>query len=210
MLLLESERRLHSWRRGALVVSVALHALAIALLIRRPQPPVLNGSASLRGVGGRGRITMLVSPGVVKYSGKTNGDDTLRVVRRGKIRPAPAPAPQQAASDANLRPGMPGFILGSVASGWALDHDVHVAVPVDAPDPPIARSKLPEWMRGDVIVEVTIDDKGNVVATNVLHTIGFGIDEIIVATVRNWHYLPARVDGMPVASREDVHFHFPS
>ena len=60
-----------------------------------------------------------------------------------------------------------------------------------------------------IIVEVTIDEKGNVVATNVLHTIGFGIDEIIVATVRNWHYLPARVDGMPVASREDVHFHFP-
>lgn len=207
---LQSDRRWGWWPGRALVVSLALHALAIALLVYRPQPPLLLGSASLRGMGGRGRITTLVAPGVSSYGGR-HGDDTLRLVRRAKRRAAPVPdSREQAAAESDLKPGMPGFILGSLTSGWALDHDVHVAVPVDAPDPPIARTKLPEWMRGDVVVEVTIDDRGNVVATNVLHTIGFGIDEVIVATVRNWHYLPARVDGMPVASREDVHFHFPT
>ena len=207
---LDSESARNWVPRRALALSLALHVVALGLLLHRPQPPVLNGSASLRGAGGRGRITTLVSPGVATYSGEGRRAEALRLTRRAKSLATPVPATEQAAADSHLKPGMPGFILGSVASGWALDHDVHVAVPVDAPDPPIARSKLPEWMRGDVIVEVTIDEKGNVVATNILHTMGFGIDEIIVATVRNWHYLPARVDGMPVASREDVHFHFPT
>jgi len=36
------------------------------------------------------------------------------------------------------------------------------------------------------------------------------IDEKIEATLRRWHYQPATLDGTPVASRHDVHFHFPS
>ncbi len=208
-MLLESDRG-WGWRPSkAVALSLVLHALGMALLIYRPQPALLTGSASLRGMGGRGRITALVAPGVSSFA-RSGGERSPRLLRPAKQRAAPAlESREQAAATSDLKPGMPGFILGSLATGWALEHDIHVAVPVDAPDPPIARSKLPEWMRGDVIVEVTIDEKGNVVATNVLHTIGFGIDEIIVATVRNWHYLPARVDGMPVASREDVHFHFP-
>ncbi len=112
--------------------------------------------------------------------------------------------------DAKLLPGMPGFILGSLTDGFASNHDVRAAVSVVAPDPPIARAKLPQWIRGDVIVEVTIDEKGSVIATRVLQTVGFGLDQVIVDTLRQWRYIPARVDGMAVASREDVHFHFPS
>ncbi len=209
-MLLESDWGWDWGPRKALALSLVLHALWMALLIYRPQPVLLTGSASLRGMGGRGRITALVAPGVSSFA-RSGGERSPRLLRRAKQRAAPAPeSREQAAATSGLKPGMPGFILGSLATGWALEHDIHVAVSVDAPDPPIARSKLPEWMRGDVIVEVTIDEQGNVVATNVLHTIGFGLDEIIVATVRNWHYLPARVDGMPVASREDVHFHFPA
>lgn len=209
-MLLGSDRRFGWWPGRALGISLGLHTFALALLVYRPQPPLLTGSASLRGMSGRGQVTTLVAPGVSSIA-ESRSEQNFRPVRRAKQRTlAVADSREQAAANANLKPGMPGFILGSLTSGWALDHDVHVAVPVDAPDPPIARSKLPDWMRGEVIVEVTIDEKGNVVATNVLHTMGFGIDEIIVATVRNWRYRPARVDGMPVASREDVHFHFPT
>jgi TonB family protein len=107
-------------------------------------------------------------------------------------------------------PGMPGFILGSLTDGIATDHDVRAAVSIVAPDPPIVRAKLPDWIRGDVIVEVTIDEKGSVIGTRVLQTVGFGLDQVIVDTLRQWRYLPAKVDGVAVASREDVHFHFPS
>ena len=62
----------------------------------------------------------------------------------------------------------------------------------------------------DVVIEVTIDSQGNVVETKIVQAIGHGIDEKIEATLRQWHYQPATLDGVPVASRHDVHFHFPS
>jgi periplasmic protein TonB len=49
-----------------------------------------------------------------------------------------------------------------------------------------------------------------VIETKIVQAIGHGIDEKIEATLRRWHYQPATLDGTPVASRTDVHFHFPS
>ncbi|HYW38579.1 MAG TPA: energy transducer TonB [Terriglobales bacterium] len=89
-------------------------------------------------------------------------------------------------------------------------HEVHVAYPVVYPDPPVARAELPRDLQGDVVIEVTIDSQGNVVETKIVQAIGHGIDEKIEATLRRWHYQPATLDGTPVASRHDVHFHFPS
>ena len=89
-------------------------------------------------------------------------------------------------------------------------HEVHVAYPVVYPDPPVARAELPRDLQGDVIIEVTIDSQGNVVEIRILQAIGHGIDEKIVATLRQWRYQPATLDGVPVASKHEVHFHFPS
>ena len=107
-------------------------------------------------------------------------------------------------------PGLPGSAVGTLSSGLASGHDVRIALPVFAPDPPVVRARLPEWVRGDVVVEVTIDETGAVVDTRVLQTPGYGLEEIIVATLRQWHFTPAKIDGVAVASRQDVHFHFPS
>ncbi len=122
----------------------------------------------------------------------------------------PTPEAQAAANNKPLKPGMPGFILGSLASGLPNDHDVRIALPVLAPDPPIVRAKLPDWLRGDVAIEVTIDERGNVVKTVVLQTVGFGLEATVVETLKQWRFTPAMVDGTAVASRQDVYFHFPS
>ena len=111
------------------------------------------------------------------------------------------------ASDHNAKAGSP---LGTMIDGPITGHEVHVAYPVVFPDPPVARSQIPAGLTGDVIIEVTIDSAGNVVQTRILEAIGHGIDEKIEATLRQWHYQPATLDGVPVASKHDVHFHFPS
>jgi len=54
-----------------------------------------------------------------------------------------------------------------------------------------------------------IDEKGNVVQTKLLQSVGFGLDDVIIETLRRWRYQPAKVDGVPVSSKHDVHFHFP-
>jgi TonB family protein len=126
--------------------------------------------------------------------------------------PKPAPEPQQVLADAeagdhNSHAGSP---LGTMIDGPVTGHEVHVAYPVVYPDPPVARAELPQDLQGDVIIEVTIDSQGTVVETKIVQAIGHGIDEKIEATLRRWHYQPATLDGVAVASRHDVHFHFPS
>ena len=126
--------------------------------------------------------------------------------------PQPAPKPQQVLAneevgDHNSRAGSP---LGTMIDGPITGHEVHVAYPVVYPDPPVDRTDLPRDLVGDVVIEVTIDSQGTVVETKIVQAIGHGIDEKIEATLRRWHYQPATLDGTPVASRHDVHFHFPS
>ena len=114
--------------------------------------------------------------------------------------------PNADAGDVNAKAGSP---LGRFVDGPIFGHDVHVAYPVVFPDP-IDRSEVPHDLAGDVIIEVTIDAQGNVVETKIVQSIGHGIDEKIEATLRRWRYEPATLDGTPVASHHDVHFHFPS
>ncbi len=106
----------------------------------------------------------------------------------------------------NAKAGSP---LGTVLDGPISGHEVRVAYPV-YPEPQVDRAGLPRDLQGDVVIEVTIDSQGNVVETKIVQAIGHGIDEKIEATLRQRHYQPATLDGTPVASRQDVHFHFPS
>jgi hypothetical protein len=139
------------------------------------EPKLLRPTASLRGNGGRGSEAIaLVTPGVSTLTLPPDIQEEYEkkpVVLPKKEKPPkskhaqPVPQPQPAVADKNLRPGMPGYILGSATSGAISDHDVRIALPIHAPDPPIVRAKLPEWISGDVIVEVTISENGEVVDT---------------------------------------------
>jgi periplasmic protein TonB len=125
-----------------------------------------------------------------------------------KREPEPQPVtPDAEAGDRNSHAGSP---LGTMIDGPVTGHEVHVAYPTVYPDPPVDRSELPRDLVGDVVIEVTIDSQGNVVETKIVQAIGHGIDEKVEATLRRWHYQPATLDGTPVSSRHDVHFHFPS
>ncbi len=75
-------------------------------------------------------------------------------------------------------------------------------------DPPVSRSEIPPGTEGDVVVEITIDEQGNVIEVRLLKGLGRGIDEKILATVRNWHYRPATKDGVPIPSKNDHYWHF--
>jgi TonB family protein len=99
---------------------------------------------------------------------------------------------------------------GTLMEGPIYGRDVRPGYPIHFPDPPIDRSKLPPEVQGDVIVEVTIDEQGKVIATRLLQGVGYGVDELVMAAVKQWRYKPATMDGTPIASKHDVHYHFPS
>ena len=92
----------------------------------------------------------------------------------------------------------------------AVGSEVRPALPEVFPDPDVDRASLPSSVKGDVIVEITIDERGNVVEERLLTGVDPGVDEKVIAALRNWHFLPATSDGVPIPSKQDVHFHFPS
>ena len=99
---------------------------------------------------------------------------------------------------------------GSFRQGTSGGTEAKPALPVVFPDPAIYPWQVPKGLQGDVIVEVMIDEQGAVTETRLLQSLEPGIDEKVVATVRNWRFRPATVDGVAISSRQDVHFHFPS
>ena len=52
-------------------------------------------------------------------------------------------------------------------------------------------------MQGDVVVEVTIDERGNVVELKLIRGIGYGIEERVLATLKRWHFRPASETARP-------------
>jgi len=207
-------------RHRAVVVSVAAHLAVLAVLVSH-NPRVIELGPDWLAYGDAAHTYKLTyfPPAARIEATPRDAAKLLFPVRASKLRPPsqppePAPEPQQViviadaeAAGHNSRAGSP---LGTMIDGPIAGHEVHIAYPVVYPDPPVARAELPRDLQGDVVIEVTIDSQGNVVETKIVQAIGHGIDEKIEATLRRWHYQPATLDGAPVASRDDVHFHFPS
>lgn len=208
------------WHRRPVSFSVAAHLVLLGFIVFRSQKPV-DVTPTWLAYGNSQHTYKLVyfppegtdpPPEVAKLQ----FPPVSRALPR-RIKPQPPKAAIEAqrpntesiadAGDNNARAGSP---LGTTIDGPVAGHEVHVAYPVVYPDPPVDRADLPQDLQGDVVIEVTIDSQGNVVETRIVQAIGHGIAEKIEATLRRWHYQPATLDGTPVASHHDVHFHFPS
>ncbi|HSK44940.1 MAG TPA: TonB family protein [Candidatus Binatia bacterium] len=99
---------------------------------------------------------------------------------------------------------------GSSFDGLASGDEVKPALPVAFQDLKIYRSELPSGIQGDVIVEITIDAQGAVVEERLLQGLGHGVDDRVIAVLRDWRFHPATRNGVAIPSKHDVHFHFPS
>jgi protein TonB len=207
-------------RHRAVVLSVAAHLAVLAVIVFH-HPKVINITPAWLAYGDAAHTYKLVyfpdanedrPPDVTKlrFPQPSSKQRPLPKPKPPKAAPEPQPAPVVADAEAGDHDSHAGSPLGTMIDGPITGHEVHVAYPTVYPDPPVDRAELPKDLVGDVVIEVTIDSAGNVVETKIVQAIGHGIDEKIEATLRRWHYQPATLDGSPVASRHDVHFHFPS
>ena len=87
---------------------------------------------------------------------------------------------------------------------------VRPALPIVSTDPAVVGSDLPSGLEGNVIVEITIDEAGNVVERSVIQSLTPVIDGKVLAAVEKWHFRPATRDGVAIASKQDVYYHFPA
>jgi periplasmic protein TonB len=113
-------------------------------------------------------------------------------------------------ADKSPSPAEVGSENGSAYDGTASGDEVKPALPVAFQDLKIPRSELPSGIQGDVIVEITIDAQGAVIEERLLQGLGHGVDDRVIAVLRDWRFHPATRNGVAIPSKHDVHFHFPS
>lgn len=83
--------------------------------------------------------------------------------------------------------------------------NVTVALATFFPNP---KPEIPHGTRGDVIIDVVIDEHGKIVKTQVAQSMGQGIDDTVLATIETWTFKPATKDGIPVPSEQELLFHY--
>jgi len=204
-------------RSRSLAASFATHFLVLLLMLRGPRAPFVTPSATIAGANGTSiQITYLAmqKPGV--------SVPARAIARHQKLR-APVPKSTQprepetpALIAANEHPGEAanesahaGSPFGSLEIGPGNGHEVSPALPIAFPEPMVSRADIPPGVQGDVVVEVTIDAQGNVIGTKILASLGYGIEEKVLAALQNWRFRPATRDNVPIPSQHNVYFHYP-
>jgi protein TonB len=99
----------------------------------------------------------------------------------------------------------PDSVVGENALGTG---NIKIALQSFFPPPKPDLSALPRGTKGDVILDVVIDTTGKISDIKMTTGLGHGIDEAVIATVQNWTFHPATKDGQPVASEQELHFHY--
>lgn len=199
---------------SSLLVSATLHVAVIALLAWPVAPMFITPRPVARGEGGN-------AGAVASVTLITPRDLDAATVGRTAQLVLPKPAEDHAGGTLRRRTNAvevaqpsgtrePGSPSGTSYYGLSYGEEIRPALPVVFPDLRVARDQLPAGVQGDVIVEVTIDEHGIVTGQRLLQGIGFGIDERVLALLRDWRFRPATRNGVPIASKHDVHFHFPS
>jgi TonB family protein len=197
-------------RSRGYMISAAAHLIVLGLLHIHSAPMYIKPVSIAYGH----RTTSLVY--LAKHGESTDSAKPLSRPSKLQYARQEKSAPKAISSSGNinamdkrdaLQTGNP---YGSSSDGPFSGADIRPALPLHFPDPAVPRSLVPAGVQGDVIVEVTIDASGNVIETKLLRSVGYGIDERVLDTVRGWRFRPATRDGVAIASKQDVLYHFPS
>jgi periplasmic protein TonB len=86
--------------------------------------------------------------------------------------------------------------------------NINIALVSYFPTPKPDLSTLPHGTKGDVILDIVIDTTGKIADIKMTSGLGHGIDESVIATIQQWTFHPATKDGQPVASEQELHFHY--
>lgn len=211
----EVRKRRPSW---GMTSSFVMHVAVLAVLLYQPEPIYVTPQSVQLGKGDKNYHVVYVPP---DYDASAepepvshNGLSYQAARRKPHAKPAPVvakeapkPNPQGDVSDHNATAG------NEYGSIWALmqqGHDVKPAFPVVYPSPDFSGVDLPLGYQGDIVVEVIIERDGSVSGMKVIKSVGYGVDEKALAAIQRWRFRPAILDGTPIASKHDVHFHLPS
>jgi TonB family protein len=220
-----------STQRGMLAGSLALHGLLFAWLLQTPEPQLLMPSSVA--IGRNGKVVAHLyfptqRPDDSTTSSSDSATESYRRQRLGhekliwkatstqaKLSLPAAPLTPSGAEDSaktatlsKMGHGAPaGLPYGSVPGGPVYGDEIRPALPVATADPVVYPWQRPD-SEGKVVIEITIDERGEIVRKTVLQSLGPEIDNKCLAALENWRFQPATRNGAPIPSKQDAIFPF--
>jgi periplasmic protein TonB len=183
--------------------SVATHALVIALLfvawsrvpiVRTVSPGEKSGSMT----------TVLYAPSTGSSPHSQTGHAAVAPITQARLT-APKTQAQVAASPAAPDIPAPAAAPGLDSLG---EGDVRIALSSFFPRPKPDLHGLPHGFEGDVVVDVVIDEAGHIREAKLVRGISPQVDNTVIATVEQWQFVPAERNGTPIASLQELLFHY--
>jgi TonB family protein len=210
--------------------SLVLHGLLLAWLLHSPDPLLINPVSVALGHNGHS-VTRLYwankSPDDSRHSSSDSATEryrhqrfansklTLSPAQLAKLTAPPTPLAHAEKQDTSqtqtlsaqghgVQAGLP---YGTLNRGQFYGDEIRPALPSETSDPIAYPWELPD-SEGNVVVEITIDERGEIVSKTVLQSLGPKLDEKVLVALGNWHFRPATKNGAPIPSKQDAVFHF--
>jgi TonB family protein len=208
-------------RRGLYGSLLAHLALIVALLI--PSTPIfIRPSTTLAGKNGTSTVYLYIpsSSASSAVAQELNTEENRHLLlptpppkKKQDIRKKPALArtPQELHETESAPSTQPpaGSLYGSLSYGKSDGSEVRPAIRVSGSEPAVYPWDLGNAPEGNIIVEVTIDERGNITNKIVLQSLNPTIDHKVLAALEDWHFLPALRDGDAISSKQDIYYHYP-
>jgi hypothetical protein len=205
--------------------SLAAHALVLAWLLHSPKAILLNPVSIAVGHNGTSVTRLYWDSKTTDKSTHSSSDlateryqhqrfahQTIALTLPAQAKTAPnAHAPRQdnaptqtlSAEGHGAQAGVPyGTLRGDLYG-----EELRPALPIATSDPVVYPWQLPT-APGNEVIEITIDERGNITNKIVLQSLGPDIDSRCLAALDNWHFSPATRKGSPIPSKQDAIFPF--
>lgn len=94
------------------------------------------------------------------------------------------------------------------AGTYRIGNGVTTPVPIYKPEPEYPDMARAAKLQGEVILSVVITAEGRTANIQVVHSLGFGLDEKAIDAVSQWRFKPGTRDGNPVAVQAAISVNF--
>jgi protein TonB len=190
--------------RKSALLSVGVHAAAIGMLALMTR---MHGAAlAPEHLPGTAQGTVLMFN--YQTLGAPPGSTTAKAREQAKGPAMPRPAKSLTDKAKQLTQAATNADPGNAADGSEGDGNISIALVQFHPRPTPDLSTLAPGASGDVVLDALIDAQGHIAHLAVTKSLGANVDQQVIATVQTWTFTPATRNGTPIASEQELLFHY--
>jgi hypothetical protein len=215
-------------QRTVLFTSLAVHAIALAWLLHAREPMLINPMFVSFGSNGK-VVTRLYweskttddsdhsssEAATQRYSHQRLAQEKLKwktPAQLAKLSPPVSVSPAEDSSKTQTLAALghgarAGVSNGNLIGGQYYGDEIRPALPFATSDPVVWPWQLPT-IPGNEVIEITIDERGEIINKIVLQSLGPEIDAKCLTALEGWHFHPATRNGAPISSKQDTVFPF--